>query len=147
MSNKVIHIDMDNTICDFATPYQKGKEEGILYPQSQYGFFTNLEPIPNAIEYVNALRMHFEVHIVTRPSIYNPLCYTEKRIWVENHFGIAMCEYFTLTTHKHKFIGDYLIDDTLWPGFVGEQIHYGQEPFQSWSRVYKYIISKEGLIN
>jgi 5'-nucleotidase len=147
---KVIAVDMDNTICDFITPYNKAlkAEPGIIYPQSQYGFFAKLVPIPGATRALRQLMVNgFEVHIVTRPSIYNPLCYTEKRVWVEEYLGLHMCEYFTITTHKHRFIADYLIDDTLWPGFIGEQILYGQEPFDDWSKVIRYIFDKEGLIN
>jgi 5'-nucleotidase len=146
---KSILIDMDDTICDFTTAYKNSleKDPKIGYPQSQYGFFMDLEPIDGAKFYISLLAMHFEIHIVTRPSIDNLMCYTEKATWIRKHFGRQMLHYTTMTCHKHKFEGDYLIDDSVWPLFKGEQIVFGMEPFTTWQKVWHYIANKEGIMN
>jgi 5'-nucleotidase len=146
---KVIDIDLDDTICDFTNAYNEARENDtdIKYPQSQYGFFTNLKPIDGAINYIQSLRNYFEVHIVSRPSIKNLLCYTEKAEWVRRHFGEDMLNRLTLTCHKNRLDGDYLIDDTLWPLYKGEQILFGRAPFENWYKVYIYLLRKEKIID
>lgn len=136
---KVVYIDMDDTICDFITRYnQKLKENPeIKYPQSQYGFFLDLDPISGAIEAVNYLREKYDVYILTRPSYRNPLCYTEKRVWIEKYFGIDFCEKLIICPNKGLLIGDYLIDDFIWENFRGKQIQYGVSPYENWEKVLK----------
>ena len=132
---------MDDTICDFMGAYNEDrlKYPNIVYPQSQYGFFTNLEPLPGAIDAVNELRSKYDVYILTRPSHYNPLCYTEKRVWIEKYFGVDFCEKLILCGYKNLLKGDILIDDKLWPGFEGEQIQFGVGPFPNWTAVLHYF--------
>jgi len=82
---KIIYVDMDNTICNYKKAYLEALEKypEQAYPQAQYKFFENLEPMEGAIDGINFLRSHFEVFLLTRPSVRNPLNYMEKRIWVE----------------------------------------------------------------
>ncbi len=143
--DKVIYVDMDDTICDFKTKAWEMlvANPAIKFPQSQYGFFTSLEPLPDAITCMNVLKNHFDVYILTRPSVRNPLCYTEKRVWVEQHMGLEWCEKLILCPNKSLMIGHYLIDDVPWPKFQGEQILFGQDPFTHWMKVFKYIMEKE----
>ena len=51
---KIIYVDMDGGLCDFKGAHQKAQLEHpkIAYPQSQYGFFRNLEPIEGGVEIV-----------------------------------------------------------------------------------------------
>lgn len=141
MKKKIIYIDMDDTICHFAKRFYEMtlKEPGIKWPHSQYGFFTNLDPIEGAIEGVNKLRETNDVYILTRPSTLNPLCYTEKRIWIEKHFDLDFCENLILCCHKGLLKGDILIDDKPWPTFEGEQILFGGQQFQNWKQVLDYL--------
>lgn len=141
LKNKIVYIDMDDVIADFKSAYQKAITEtpGIMFPQSQYKFFENLSPIPDSIESVNKLRGRFDVYILTRPSIRNPLCYTEKRIWIEKYFGIDFCDKLILCCHKGLLKGDYLIDDTPWPDFEGRQILFGSRSFKNWHSVLKAL--------
>jgi 5'(3')-deoxyribonucleotidase len=140
MKKKTIYIDMDNTICDFKSAFEKAIKETptIAFPHCQYGFFSNLEPITGAIEAVNKLREQFDVYILTRPSVRNPLCYTEKRIWIEKYFGLEFCEKLILCCNKTLLKGDYLIDDTPWK-FEGVQILFGSPVFLHWDIVLKYF--------
>jgi 5'-nucleotidase len=141
---KIVHIDMDDTLLDFTGAYhQKRKENpGILYPQSQYGFFTGLQPFDGAIHYTNLLRGLFDVYILTRPSVMNPLCYTEKRVWVEKHFDLALCDKLIICPNKGLVKGDYLIDDKLWLHFEGEQLVFGSPAYDTWEKVYQYLKDK-----
>lgn len=136
-----IYIDMDDTMCDFMGMYNKKLAENpeIKYPQSQAGFFTSLEPLPGAIEGVKKLCLVHDVYILTRPSIKNPLCYTEKRLWIEKYFGEAFCERLIICPDKGLMLGDYLIDDLRWQNFQGKQILFGNPLFKDWAAVLKYF--------
>ena len=139
---EIVYIDMDDTMCDFMGAFHLAIKANpfIKYPQSQYGFFTNLKPIPGAIEGYNTLsNSKYDVYILTRPSILNPLCYTEKRIWIENHLGLEACNKLIISPNKSLNKGHYLIDDQPWD-FDGEQIRFGADDFPNWESVIKYLM-------
>jgi 5'(3')-deoxyribonucleotidase len=138
---KRIYIDMDNTLCNYSKSYRlaREKEPETQYPQAQYGFFANLEPLPNAIESYHQLRQSFEVYILTAPSHLNPLCYTEKRVWVEKHLGLEITRDLIICKRKGLLKGDFLIDDYPYPEFEGEQLLFGQAPFENWKKVMTYL--------
>lgn len=140
---KRIYIDMDNTLCDFQSKSDemKANSKGTLrYPQSQYGFFTSLEPLPDALAAYRKLEEHFEVYILTAPSHRNPLCYTEKRVWVEQHLGLETTKNLIICKRKGLLRGDFLIDDHAYPEFEGEQLLFGQAPFETWQKVLTYLL-------
>lgn len=142
---KKLYVDMDGVLCDFHGAYLwwKKNHPQIEYPQSQFGFFSNLEPISNAITSFKNLEEHFDVYILTRPSIYNLMCYTEKADWVKRHLGFHVLENLIICCDKSLLKGDYLIDDTLQAGqldFEGELIRFGSEKFKDWQIISKYLI-------
>lgn len=139
---EIIFIDMDDTICDYTTHYNKMSQlnPDVKYPQSKEGFFLSLKPLEGAIESVNKLREIYDVYILTSPSYKNPLCYTEKRIWIEKHFDLDFCRKLIISPNKNILMGDYLIDDILWDKFKGEQIQFGKSPFENWNKVIKHLI-------
>ena len=147
---KVLYVDMDGVLCDFYGAHKKAllKNPHNKYPQSEYGFFTNLEPLPGAIKAMKWLMdsTYFDVYILTAPSVKNPLCYTEKRIWVENWLGDEMVNRLIITPNKGLNKGDYLIDDNLHGRgqnlFKGEVIHFGSEEFPNWDEVLIYLNKK-----
>ncbi|MBL6447806.1 hypothetical protein JMN32_15915 [Fulvivirga sp. 29W222] len=153
MKKKIIYIDMDDVICDFIQAYNKEREEKphIKYPQSQEGFFLNLQPIPQSIEVINKLRSldFFDVYILTAPSVKNPLCYTEKRLWIERNFDLEMAEKLIISPNKGLNKGDYLIDDNIHgkgqEHFEGEIIHFGNEKVKSWSDVWSFFSARYGI--
>lgn len=135
---------MDGVLCDFVSAYNRDKKEfpEQEYPQSQIGFFLNLKPIEGAIESFKELEKHFNVWILTRPSVQNPLCYTEKALWIKNHLGIDVQRRTIMATDKSLLKGDYLIDDDTKHGqteFEGDHIHFGNTPFENWEKVVKYL--------
>lgn len=138
-----IFIDMDNTLCDYTGKFlemQAASANPLPYPQSQYGFFTSLAPLLGAVEAYQMLEEQYEVYILTAPSYLNPLCYTEKRVWVEQHLGLETTRNLIICQRKGLLKGDFLIDDHLYPEFEGQQIHFGQKPFETWQKVLEYLL-------
>ena len=145
---ETIYVDMDDTLCDFAgQAYLDLKANpSIRYPQATYGFFTKLRPLPNAIESMHELvAMGYDVWILTRPSVLNPMCYTEKRVWVEKHLGMEFCHRLILCPDKARvgFKGDYLIDDWCWEGFQGEQFVFGYGEHSTWKKIMEIFKQKK----
>ena len=101
------------------------------------------QPIPDAIESVNKLRQSDRVFILTAPSTRNPLCYTEKRLWIEDHFGYAFTKQLIISPDKSLFIGDFLIDDYEsgkgQDGFSGQLIHFGSNDTPDWPAVMRFL--------
>jgi 5'(3')-deoxyribonucleotidase len=102
------------------------------------GFYRSLEPIKHAVECIEKLGEMYDIWFLTRPSYKNPHCYTEKRLWIEDKFGIDMCSKLILCPDKSliKGEGDYLIDDYPWPGFEGTQLLFGSDEYSTWFRVF-----------
>jgi 5'-nucleotidase len=138
---KRIYIDMDGVLCDYMSDYLKYKSDLNPFPQSRVDFFRNLKPIEGSIESFKILSEHYDVWILTRPSVKNPLCYTEKRIWVENYLGEEACDKLIISPDKSLLKGDYLIDDMPIDNvgnvqnFEGEFIHFGSDQYPNWSKV------------
>lgn len=140
----ILYVDMDDTICNYKLIHSIKLEKNpeIKFPQSQYGFFLFLPPIDDAIWFLNILKENYDIWILTRPSVQNPLCYTEKRVWVEKHLGMEWCHKLIISPDKALLKGDLLIDDVLWENFEGEQIQYGKGEFTSWRKVYFYLMKR-----
>lgn len=140
---------MDGVLCDYYTAYMDQLSETNPFPQSRIDFFRNLDPITGSIKAYNTLCKYYDVWILTRPSVKNPLCYTEKRIWVENHLGEEACEKLIICTDKSLLKGDYLIDDMPRDNvgnvlnFEGEFIHFNTEKFPNWFSVLEYLNCNE----
>jgi len=143
MEKKIVYVDMDGVLCDFAEAHATAlaANPGIQYPQRQYGFFRNLKPLSGALAAMASLRSNptIEVYILTAPSIPNPLCYSEKREWVENHLGIEMVQKLIISPNKGLNKGDFLIDDHRegrgQDTFEGRLIHFGSAQFPEWEDV------------
>jgi 5'(3')-deoxyribonucleotidase len=145
---KKVYVDMDGVMCDFLEAYLMWKKNHpqIEYPQSQFGFFSNLKPIENSVEAFKELQKHFDVYILTRPSIYNLMCYTEKADWINRHLGFDVLENLIIACDKSLLKGDYLIDDTVQAGqldFEGEFIQFASDKFKNWNEILKYLIPQK----
>lgn len=146
MKKKRLYVDMDGVLCDFVGAFKREQSDKVKFPQSRWGFFTNLEPIPNSIYILIQLMNEFDVWVLTRPSYMNPLCYTEKRIWIEKYFGLEFCQKLIICSDKSLVKGDFLIDDSIGDGqldFEGELIRFGSDNFKDWFDVYDYLILKK----
>lgn len=136
---------MDGVLADFHGSFRKWHHpETNKFPQSNWGFFANLDPIEGGIETVKELMEHFDVWILTSPSVLNPLCYTEKRIWIEKYFGLEFCNKLIICPDKSLLKGDYLIDDCLNHGqtrFEGQLLRFGEgRKYKNWISVKKYLM-------
>jgi 5'(3')-deoxyribonucleotidase len=138
---KIIYVDMDGVLADFKGEYTRRVliNPDNKFPQAEYGFFTSLPFIMDAKKGLRSVAKHYDTWILTRPSIHNPLCYTEKRVWVEKKLGMKWVERLIISPQKGLLKGDYLIDDQPWPDFEGEQIEFGTEKFPNWNTVMKYL--------
>ncbi len=138
-----IFIDLDDTLCHFSQQWRKIKSDALLYPQSKEGFFLSLEPIDGAIETYKKLEQAYDVWILTAPSYMNPLCYTEKRLWVEKYLGLETCKKLVICYDKSLLRGDYLIDDTNTRKqleFKGKFLNFGKDiKFKTWNLIAKYF--------
>ena len=142
-----IYVDLDDTLCDYKGAFERIKESSpeVEFPQSQLGFYENLKPLPDAIDVFHWLceQAQFEVYILTAPSIYNPLCYSEKRRWVERHLGFENVHRLIISYHKNLLIGDYLIDDKPegrgQESFSGKLIQFGSSGLKTWCDIKRFI--------
>lgn len=144
-NKKTIYIDMDGVVANFKKGVIDGQKEypNVKYQQSRYGFFLDLEPIVGSIETIKWLKEHFNVYFLTRPSIYNLNCYSEKAYWIKKHFGFEWLNYLIISCDKTLLIGDYLIDDSIAHGqenFNGVLLRFGHDVFFSdWTQIRKYF--------
>lgn len=147
MKKQIVYVDMDGVLCDYQTASDRDK---LLYPQqpfpqSRAGFFLELDPIKDAIDAFKKLEEKYDVWILTRPSVQNVTCYTEKALWVRKYLGIETQRKTIMACDKSLLKGDYLVDDVTEHGqseFEGEHIHFGQEKFPDWKSVINYLMNK-----
>lgn len=148
MKQKIVYIDMDDVLCQYTRQFQIDikKNPHIQYPQSQYGFFSDLLPMDGAIDAMAALfnSPYYDPYILTAPSYMNPLCYTEKRMWVEKHLGIDYVKRLIICPNKGLMNGDLLIDDNHQgkgqENFKGELIKFGSVLYNDWECVRTYLL-------
>jgi 5'-nucleotidase len=147
IKSKVVYVDMDGVICDYKKTYlrYKSKNPEIIYPQSQYGFFLELEPIPGSIEACLKLATIHDLWILTAPSTLNPMSYSEKNYWIRKYLGEEFVDKLIMCPNKSLLKGDYLIDDnewTNWQGdFEGELILIGGEEYPNLASTIKFFDS------
>ena len=139
-----LYIDMDGVLCDYISQYNHDLNVNTHqpYPQSQYGFFIKLKPLPNAIEAVNELKLYYDVWILTRPSLLNLNSYSEKAFWIREYLGQEFVNKLIMCPDKSLVKGHYLIDDTNYANqdkFEGEWIHFGSEAFPDWGTILVYL--------
>ena len=136
---------MDDVLCNYSEAHRAAlaRDPGVPFPQSVPGFFTGLAPMPSAISAIQQLRAHADLYILSAPSTRNPHSYTEKRLWIEQHFDYDLVKRLILSPHKGLLKGDYLIDDRAsgkgQDVFEGMLIHFGTEGFPDWPTVLAYF--------
>ncbi len=79
------------------------------------------------------------MYILSAPSLRNPLSYLERRLWVEDYFGLEVANKLILSTNKGLLKGAYLIDDWIsgngQENFEGKIIHFGSINCPSWNDI------------
>ena len=108
MKNKeILYIDLDGVCADY--DLAKKRSSG-LEPESREGFFEFLPEISGAIEAVKKLNERFEIYFLSTAPWSNKFALSEKRIWVEHHFGDIAFKKLILSHNKGLLKGSYLID-------------------------------------
>jgi 5'-nucleotidase len=134
---KIVYIDMDGVLVDLQKEFDKffethphltKKFDGC--PDHIPGVFRTPPPIEGAIEAVKKLAESgkYELFIATAAPWGNPDSATDKRYWIENHFGNLFHKKMFITHRKDLLMGDYLIDDRTKNGageFSGELLRFG----------------------
>jgi 5'(3')-deoxyribonucleotidase len=146
-SKRIIYVDMDDTLCDFKGAFAKCRRENptLKFPQSVQNFFLDLVPIAGAVEAFTWLshQPEFEVYILTAPSLKNPFCYIEKRLWIEAHLGFSAVKQLIISPHKNLNKGHYLVDDNVsgkgQEKFEGKLVHFGSNLFPDWPAVHQFF--------
>lgn len=142
---KKLLIDMDGVLVDFGKKVNEIDLDDTISmhfkksPDEIEGVFRDLEPLKNAVKSV--IKLHesgkYDLFIATTAPWNNPSSFSDKRIWIEEHFGEIFKKKMFITHRKDLLMGDYLIDDRLANGaadFKGELIHFGWNyETQSWN--------------
>lgn len=150
---KIIYIDMDNVVVDFASALDKidskTKEKYADRFKEIPGIFSIMDPMPDAIQSIEYLSKHFDLYLLSTAPWLNPSAWSDKLIWVQKYFGKEKNNIFykklILSHHKHLNHGDYLIDDRTKNGadkFTGKLIQFGTEQYPNWRSICKYFEEK-----
>lgn len=146
---KKLFFDMDGVLVNFQSGIDKLPEatkreyEGRL--DEVPGIFSLMDPMPGAIEAVHQLCEHYDVYILSTAPWGNITAWSDKIVWLTQHFGDLFKKRVILTHCKHLVAGDYLIDDRAKNGaseFSGEWVQFGTERYPDWDTVTRYLISK-----
>ena len=124
MSKKIIYVDMDGVIANFAKAAEKG---GWKHRPDKHVNYRNLEVMPDASQALRKLNQDFDVFIASTPPWDRPDMWGAKREWLEEHFP-WLKKKLILTHRKDLLIGDILIDDSRWrgqPDFKGNWLWFG----------------------
>ncbi|MDQ8180388.1 hypothetical protein [Pelagicoccus sp. SDUM812005] len=142
---RIIYVGMDDVLCDYSTAHDEALHlhPEVQFPQSIPGFFENLPAIDGAVDAVNELRKSYDLYILTAPSTRNPTSYSEKRIWIEEHFDYELTKRLIICPNKGLLIGDFLIDDRSsgkgQENFKGQLIQFGSTGYRDWETVVEYF--------
>lgn len=141
-----VYIDMDGVIADYHTAYHE--MFGVLpdnnedIPHVPEGFYRHLPVIDGAIESVIELMNHADVYFLSSPSWNCVSSYSDKVLWLKDHFGKLAKDKLILSHNKSLVIGSVLIDDRQVHGvtaFDGFHIHFGSDMFPNWGEVLNFF--------
>lgn len=146
-----LYVDLDGVLCDIHKQrqlYLKNNPD-MKYPQSQYGFFVEMEEIPYSVDSVKMLSKHFDVWFLTAPSTRNPMSYAEKNYWIRLHFGQDWCDKLIICPDKSLLRGEYLVDDNKsgrgQDRFIGTLVQYGTTEHPDWFEVNRSLLASVGV--
>lgn len=150
---EVVWIDMDGVVADFVPKAKEAAAKmGISFEdfakQKKYrdisGFYLDLPLIDGAKEAIEELQNSdkYDLYFLSAPSWGNVSCFSDKRIWIEQHFP-SFRKKMSLSFQKGHHLGHYLIDDRTKYGagnFIGEHIQFGNEIYPNWDSVLKKML-------
>lgn len=152
---KILYIDMDNTLVDFASAFPL-VDPALLVKHDEHkddipGIFALMRPLPGAIEAAHRLAASFDVYVLSTAPWNNPTAWHDKVEWIKRYFGDGpdgpLYKRLILSHHKHLNRGDFLVDDRPHANGVdrfhehgGEVIHFGAEgTHKTWTEVVEYL--------
>ena len=144
---KILYVDMDNVLVDFASGISKISEQ----LQADYkdrldevpDIFSLMDPLEGAIDSYKKLSQKFDTYILSTAPWKNSSAWSDKNEWVKKYLGDVAYKRLILSHHKNLNHGHYLIDDRLANGanlFKGEHIHFGSDKFPNWKSVCSYLL-------
>lgn len=146
-SKKIVYVDMDNVIVDFASAFplisDKIMQEYDSHKDDIPGIFGKMKPLPDAIEAMKVLYKYFDVYILSTSPWHNDGAWKDKVMWVKKHLPIVGYKRLILSHHKELNACDYIIDDRNKNGvarFKGEHIYFGTSDFPNWKAVLDYLL-------
>ena len=123
-------VDLGKAFDTFFELHPYLKERYKDYPDHIQGVFRNPPPVQDAIDAVKKLHESgkYDLFIATSAPWGNAGSATDKRFWIEEHFGNLFHKRMFITHRKDLLLGDYLIDDRTTNGaaeFSGELLQFG----------------------
>ena len=80
---------------------------------NQRGWFSRLQPVPEAIDGIRQLAERYDVWICTKPLPGSRTCHSEKYGWLADHVGIGIADKMITASDKSLVHGAVLIDDAI----------------------------------
>lgn len=157
MEKKKILLDMDGVIVDFGSEIKKWFEEHPhlkaryeTHPDHIHGIFRDPKPVEGAIDAIIKLNEKYDLYIATAAPWGNPDAASDKRYWIEKHFGNLFHKKMFISHRKDMIEADYLIDDSLGNGassFKGVLLRFGTDyktgiinEYPTWNDILKKLL-------
>ena len=144
---KILYVDMDNVLVDFASGLQKVHEKTQVEYQGRLdeipGIFSFMRPLSGAIFSFDRLSKKYDTYILSTAPWENAGAWSDKNLWVKKYLGEIAYKRLILTHHKNLNFGDLLIDDRTANGadlFNGEHIIFGSKKYPNWKSVCNYLL-------
>tara|TARA_B100000900_G_scaffold67186_1_gene52349 strand:- start:774 stop:1214 length:441 start_codon:yes stop_codon:yes gene_type:complete len=144
---KILYVDIDGVLANFKLGVaNSGLEKQYKgRPDKIPGVYKNLPLIEDAKNSIGKLFNSglYDIYFLSSAPWDNPNAWTDKRLWVEKHFGLKTRKRLILSHRKDLQLGDYLIDDSPRNGaadFKGKWIHFGSEEFTCWNDILNFLL-------
>ena len=152
MPKRIVYVDMDGTLVDFASGVARIDPEIAApylargHPDEIPGVYSLMDPNPGAVEAFIELAELFDAYILSTAAWHNPSAWTDKLEWVKRTWGAGdeapVFKRLILSHHKDLNRGDILIDDNAMHGaaeFQGEWVRFGSPEFPDWGAVLEHV--------
>ena len=144
---KILYVDMDNVLVDFASGIENVPEKLQIEYQGRLdeipGIFSLMKPLSGAICSFERLSNKYETYILSTAPWENSSSWSDKNLWVRKYLGEVAHKRLILSHHKNLNSGDFLIDDRTANGaslFKGKHIIFGSSEFPNWESVCNYLL-------